>query len=338
MTRKYHKSRPQRLLRKVLSYNVEKAIKLASKGKHPFPLSRISDANTSSDPNLAWDYESLPVSRESALYATPFSCSSVKHLFKRMADGTMGDLNATTDSICSQLSTVSHVEERIRSDPDSFTIQCKRIIRVLVNNVPKPEVLANLNSERIALICTKMEKGVRKLDSYASILEEYLTADESTLGEEEMRSLEHLHGSLTSSLLDLGVSLTNLEKTREDVEREEKQRKMVETASSDTAKLGGSQSLGAKTVRSVKEKEMDNPEIKNLFVQEGLFDSQTVFTPVASSEQRREVTWRLAELSDNSRVGASDSSATASTFSPNFTTIVPSTGQTIAEASESSGS
>ena len=338
MTRKYHKSRPQRLLRKVLSYNVEKAIKLASKGKHPFPLSSISDANTSPHPNLAWDYESLPVSRESALYATPFSCSSVKHLFGRMADGTMNDLNATTDSICSQLSTVSHVEERIRSNPDAFTIQCKRIIRVLVNNVPKPEVLANLNSERIALICTKMEKGVRKLDSYASILEEYLTADESTLGEEEMRSLEHLHGSLTSSLLDLGVSLTNLEKTREDVEREEKQRKMVEKASSDTAKHGSSQSLGAKTVRSVKEKEMDNPEIRNLFAQEGVFDSQTVFTPVASSEQRREVTWRLPELSDNSRVRASDSLATASTFSPNFTTIVPTTVQTIAEASESSGS
>jgi len=69
-----------------------------------------------------------------------------------------------------------------------------------------------------------------------------------------MRSLEHLHGSLTSSLLDLRVSLTNLEKTRENVERGEKQRKMVEAASGDTAKVRGSQSLGPKTVKSVKER------------------------------------------------------------------------------------
>ena len=280
MTRKYHKSRPQHLLRKVLSYNVDNALKLASKGKHPFPLSSISDVNTSSDPVLAWDYESLPVSRESALYATPFSCNSVEPLFVKMADGTISDLNATTDGFNSQLSTVSQVVKRIRSDPDSFTMQCKRIVRVIGNNVPKPEVLANLNSESLALSCIKVEKGVKKLDSYVSILEEYLTADEPTSSEEKMRSLEHLHGSLTSSLLDLRVALTNLEKIREDVEREEKQKKMVEAAGVDRENVHSSQSCRLKTARSVTDIRVDNPEIGNLFAQNELLNSRTVFVPV----------------------------------------------------------
>jgi len=131
--------RPVRLLRRVLSYNIDRAIRAAASGNTPFPTNTVEYA---SDPVVSFG---------NSTFATPFST-----MFQGGSEDPP-DLNQSVYSMSSVLTSISVIEEKIKNDPDGFVSQCNRVRKTLINCVPTEDQLVQLSRE-------DLRKNVLKVD------------------------------------------------------------------------------------------------------------------------------------------------------------------------------
>ena len=165
--------KPQRTLRlrkQLLNYNLIKAFKKASLGQEPF-IEVESDIQDTSL-NLSWDY---------------LNTTSLNPV-NQVDISIMDDLNTTTSSFTSQMTTTSSLEDKIRSDPEAFSRQCQRSVKILVSYIPAQEIIQNIGSENIGKIITNVRRGLGKIERYTAVLESYLEDDDTNVETEQLRN------------------------------------------------------------------------------------------------------------------------------------------------------
>ena len=195
-------SRPVRLLRKVLDYNVTRAFQAVSRGEIAFPLETV---------NYSWD-PLIPF--PSSGFASPFST-----MINR--EGNTPDLNQSMASLSSILTSASEIEEKIRTNPDQFVDQCKRVIKSTINYVPSQDQLAVYSYQDLQEVLNRVNKGLNKIDHYARAIEEYFENVEPEMSEAQTRNLDLLLNNLQATQLDIVATKTRLMRIQDDVRVDE---------------------------------------------------------------------------------------------------------------------
>ena len=207
MTRiKLNRRKSERLLNRVLNYNLKNAALAAFKGKTPFPksLNKIGSSsilhgsrellnNSNSNQTLYGSRELLNNSNSSQIYSwdqdIPFSERSTYSPFQKMATRSdevfrgegevVADLNTSMVSISSNITSYSVMEDRLNTDPHRFVSKCRRVLIMATSILPETQVYEQMNSKSLTTLHTKLTRNVAKLTSYASLLEDFIEDDSS---------------------------------------------------------------------------------------------------------------------------------------------------------------
>ena len=172
------KRRATRLREKVLTYNLVTAFQLAKQGSRPFP--KYKNLSVSS-PKYSWDENiPLPLNRN---FSTPFATN-------------MENLNISTMSISSRISTESVIGERLNNDPQRFVAMCKRVIQMTLVNIPQS--FSTESVESLCLLEERLLKMFGKLDGYRNVLEDYLS--EVDIDENLAPTLQSLYNDLVEGI------------------------------------------------------------------------------------------------------------------------------------------
>ena len=128
------------------------------------------------------------------------------------------DLNSSEESI--QSSRLSILDERIRSEPDAFIEQCKRVMELTIRNFPSAPAYQDPDQRSLEKSIGKVEKGLQKIEQYKDRLEDYLTMDQPLHSEKQLQNfnivhitMHNCHNVLSFKLKQLKVYVSKQTKT-----------------------------------------------------------------------------------------------------------------------------
>ena len=223
------KRQSSRLLKQVLSYNVEAAFKRINKGLKPAFQERPRNLDLITS-NLNLDLSNLSLAWDS-FSPEPVSSDSPKAAMATSGDvpvgGAVGGVNLNT-SMVSMSSRVSNLEDKIRCDPEKFLDQSNRVTRALISHIPSQEYLLDANSEILSQKLRSWQLGIDKLTNYIGIIDDLFTDEDDTdLTPDQLKLLELEHKRLIDTCDEVKKSLQKYTLHLEELTSHEKKQKKL---------------------------------------------------------------------------------------------------------------